>query len=75
MEKFGNFQGWKVLSDTTLQGYTKKELINLIRTLEYNWNCAEQTINQQVKNFEQMLKKIENKEEKSSSTTIRVSVR
>lgn len=75
MEKFGNFQGWKVLSDTTLQGYTKKELINLIRTLEYNWNGAEQTINQQAKNFEQMLKEMENKEKESTPTTIRVSVR
>lgn len=75
MEKFGNFQGWKVLSDTTLQNYTKKELINIIRTLEHNWNSAEQTINQQAKNFEQMLKEMENKEKESAPTTIRVSVR
>lgn len=74
-EKFGDFQGWKILSDATLLGYTKKELVEIIRTLEYNWNCAEQTINQQAKNFEQMLKEIENKEKESAPTTVRVSVR
>ena len=73
-EKFGDFQGWKILSDTTLLGYTKKELVEIIRTLEYNWNCAEQTIGQQAKNFEQVWKE-RKQESKSNETTIRVTVR
>ena len=73
-EKFGDFQGWKILSDVTLLGYTKKELVEIIRTLEYNWNCAEQTINQQAKNFEQMWKENE-QGRKSNETTVRVTVR
>ena len=72
--RFGNFQGWKILSDTTLLRYTKKELVEIIRTLENNWNCAEQTINQQAKNFEQMWKEKE-RESKSTETVVRVTVR
>ena len=73
-EKLGDFQGWKVLSDNTLLSYTKKELVEIIRTLEYNWNCAEQTINQQAKNFEQMWKEKE-QENKSNETAVRITIK
>ena len=37
-EKYGNFAGWKTLSDNTLQGYTKKELIEIINKYSSNFS-------------------------------------
>ena len=40
-------EGHKVLGDTTLLQYKKKDLIELIRCLEYNWAGAIEKINNQ----------------------------
>ena len=40
----------KVYSDSTLKKWTKEEFIEQIRILEHNWSCAEETLNNSVKN-------------------------
>ena len=51
----------KVLSDSTLKGWTKAELIEQIRILEYNWKNAEQTLDTQAQNCEKLLKEEQKK--------------
>ena len=46
--------GYKKKTEKTLMTYTKKELIEQIRTLEHNWEC-DKTI---VKRQEGLLKKV-----------------
>lgn len=43
------------LSDKTLLGMNKSELIEYIRVLEYNWSIAVDWNEQQAKNFANML--------------------
>ena len=49
----------KVYSDTTLNGWKKKDLIEQIRILEHNWAGAEESLNIQAKNCEMLLKQKE----------------
>ena len=53
-------QANKVYSDTTLKSWKKEELIEHIRILEHNWASAENQIDNQVKNFEKLLKQARN---------------
>ena len=45
---------YKVLSEETLKGETKADLIERIRILEHNWACAEENFNNSVKNSEKI---------------------
>ena len=36
------YAGYNPLSDSTLRGMTKGQLIGIIRCLEHNWACAEE---------------------------------
>lgn len=58
----------KELSDSTLNNMRKDELIKYIRTLEHNYNVAEDFNIQQVRNFEKMEKQIIEKLEASAIT-------
>lgn len=49
-------QANKVYSNATLKSWRKEDLIEHIRILEYNWASAEKCIDNQVKNFETLLK-------------------
>ena len=48
----------KVYSDTTLKGWTKEDLIEHIRILEHNWASAEESLENQAKNCEMLLKQV-----------------
>ena len=45
---------YKVLSEETLKGEAKADLIERIRILEHNWSCAEESYNNAVKNSEKI---------------------
>ena len=44
----------KVYSDSTLKKWSKEDLIEHIRILEHNWSCAEENLNNSVKNSEKI---------------------
>ena len=44
----------RVYSDATLKGWKKEDLIEQIRILEHNWSCAEESLNNSVKNSEKI---------------------
>ena len=44
----------RVYSDTTLKSWKKEDLIEQIRILEHNWSCAEENLNNSVKNSEKI---------------------
>lgn len=46
---------YKPLSDSTLMGMTKKEIIELLRIAERNAEAMRETLNQQAKNFQKLL--------------------
>lgn len=45
-----------VYSDSTLNSWSKKDLIEHIRILEHNWESAEESLNIQAKNYDRLLK-------------------
>lgn len=46
---------YKPLSNSTLMGMTKKEIIEQLRTAEHNFKAMEETVNQQAENFKKLL--------------------
>ena len=46
---------YKPLSNSTLMGMTKKEIIEQLRTAEHNFKAMEETVNQQAENFQKLL--------------------
>ena len=50
-----------IYSDNTLMSMNKKELIDIIRMLEYNLKNANDTISVQYNNYKKLLKKERNK--------------
>lgn len=46
---------YKPLSDNTLMGMTKKEIIEQLRIAEHNYQAMKETVNQQAENFIKLL--------------------
>lgn len=46
---------YKPLTDSTLMGMTKKEIIEQLRIAEHNFKAMEETVNQQAENFKKLL--------------------
>lgn len=46
---------YKPLSNSTLMGMSKKEIIEQLRTAEHNFKAMEETVNQQAENFQKLL--------------------
>lgn len=46
---------YKPLSNSTLMGMTKKEIIEQLRIAEHNFKAMEETVNQQAENFKRLL--------------------
>ena len=71
---------YKVLSEETLKGEAKADLIERIRILEHNWSCAEESYNNAVKNSEKIfaeqkaeIERLTEELKKATETTITAS--
>ena len=54
VKKIKRIGAYKVLSDTTLKGETKADLIERIRILEHNWSATEESLDNSAKNSDKI---------------------